>query len=209
MESIGKHSSSWIFTCIRTHVRTHTCMHILSIKVNEKRWWIHARYFLFLQMLTSILFAAVGVVGAGYSVIVSSVAINHGPLCLVEGELWETPFSNGWDTDTSALLNQFIYSTSIVEYLAVAVQLLNRKKYIYFTLSMSTVSNTVVQRSALSPHSRKVVGTIPWPCSLSVWSLHALCFLLLSKDMSCDMLLQYTSRPWVQEEQWWNKCESF
>ncbi|XP_075901701.1 transmembrane 4 L6 family member 4 [Nelusetta ayraudi] len=46
-------------------------------------------------MLTSILFAAVGVVGAGYSVIVSSVAINHGPLCLVEGEMWETPFSNG------------------------------------------------------------------------------------------------------------------
>lgn len=86
---------SWIFTCIRTHVRTHTCMHILSIKVNEKRWWIHARYFLSLQMLTSILFAAVGVVGAGYSVIVSSVAINHGPLCLVAGEVWETPFSNG------------------------------------------------------------------------------------------------------------------
>lgn len=46
-------------------------------------------------MLTSILFAAVGVVGAGYSVIVSSVAINHGPLCLVAGEVWETPFSNG------------------------------------------------------------------------------------------------------------------
>lgn len=33
----------WIFTCIRTHVRTRTCMYILSIEVNEKRWWIHAR----------------------------------------------------------------------------------------------------------------------------------------------------------------------
>lgn len=51
--------------------------------------------FLSLQMLTSILFAAVGVVGAGYSVIVSSVAINHGPRCEVEEGVWETPFSNG------------------------------------------------------------------------------------------------------------------
>lgn len=119
------------------------------------------------------------------------------------------PFQTG-ETLTPVLfeISSYNYSTSIVEYLAVAVQLLNRKKYIYFTFSMSTVSNTVVQRSALSPQSRKVVGTIPWPCSLSMWSLHALCFLLLSKDMSCDMLLRYTSRPWVQEEQWWNKCES-
>uniref|UniRef100_A0A8C6PID6 Transmembrane 4 L six family member 4 n=1 Tax=Nothobranchius furzeri TaxID=105023 RepID=A0A8C6PID6_NOTFU len=34
-------------------------------------------------MLSSILFAAVGVLGAGYSVVVSGVAINEGPLCLV------------------------------------------------------------------------------------------------------------------------------
>lgn len=46
-------------------------------------------------MLTSILFAAVGVVGAGYSVIVSSVAINQGPRCEVREGVWETPFSNG------------------------------------------------------------------------------------------------------------------
>ncbi|XP_031715560.1 transmembrane 4 L6 family member 4 [Anarrhichthys ocellatus] len=48
-------------------------------------------------MLTSILFAAVGVVGAGYSVIVSAVAINHGPECLVNitGMQWDYPFSNG------------------------------------------------------------------------------------------------------------------
>ncbi|XP_069377615.1 transmembrane 4 L6 family member 4 isoform X1 [Paralichthys olivaceus] len=48
-------------------------------------------------MLTSILFAAVGVLGAGYSVIVSAVAINHGPLCLVNTTvaLWEYPFSDG------------------------------------------------------------------------------------------------------------------
>nr|ABP99036.1 transmembrane 4 L6 family member 4 [Paralichthys olivaceus] len=48
-------------------------------------------------MLTSILFAAVGVLGAGYSVIVSAVAINHGPLCLVNTTVahWEYPFSDG------------------------------------------------------------------------------------------------------------------
>lgn len=46
-------------------------------------------------MLSSILFAGIGVVGAGYSVIVSSVAINHGPLCLTEKNGWTTPFQNG------------------------------------------------------------------------------------------------------------------
>ncbi|XP_071342584.1 transmembrane 4 L6 family member 4 isoform X2 [Trachinotus anak] len=48
-------------------------------------------------MLSSILFAAVGVLGAGYSVIVSAVAINDGPLCETNSTLglWETPFSNG------------------------------------------------------------------------------------------------------------------
>nr|XP_040041295.1 transmembrane 4 L6 family member 4 [Gasterosteus aculeatus aculeatus] len=50
-------------------------------------------------MLSSILFAAVGVAGAGYSVIVSAVAINHGPKCLFQFndtvQLWDPPFSNG------------------------------------------------------------------------------------------------------------------
>ncbi|XP_034066063.1 transmembrane 4 L6 family member 4 [Gymnodraco acuticeps] len=49
-------------------------------------------------MLSSILFAAVGVAGAGYSVIVSAVAINEGPQCVVnntEAVTWDTPFSNG------------------------------------------------------------------------------------------------------------------
>ncbi|XP_026179481.1 transmembrane 4 L6 family member 4 [Mastacembelus armatus] len=50
-------------------------------------------------MLSSILFAAVGVLGAGYSVIVSAVGINHGPKCVISmdgnGTEWGTPFSNG------------------------------------------------------------------------------------------------------------------
>lgn len=50
-------------------------------------------------MLSSILFAAVGVTGAGYSVIVSAVAINRGPECLFytnsTNEEWGYPFSDG------------------------------------------------------------------------------------------------------------------
>ncbi|XP_018527059.1 LOW QUALITY PROTEIN: transmembrane 4 L6 family member 4 [Lates calcarifer] len=50
-------------------------------------------------MLSSILFAGVGVLGAGYSVIVSAVAINHGPECVVSKidtyKEWGSPFSNG------------------------------------------------------------------------------------------------------------------
>uniref|UniRef100_UPI0037E74239 transmembrane 4 L6 family member 4 n=1 Tax=Semicossyphus pulcher TaxID=241346 RepID=UPI0037E74239 len=50
-------------------------------------------------MLSSILFAAVGVLGAGYSVIVSALAINHGPQCVVKrndtNKAWGTPFSDG------------------------------------------------------------------------------------------------------------------
>lgn len=41
-------------------------------------------------MLSSILFAAVGVLGAGYSVIVSAVAINHGPKCLMNSTVGPT-----------------------------------------------------------------------------------------------------------------------
>ncbi|MBN3284589.1 T4S4 protein, partial [Polyodon spathula] len=45
-------------------------------------------------MFTSIIFAAVGLVGAGYSFIVSAVAINIGPKCqTVEG--FKYPFNNG------------------------------------------------------------------------------------------------------------------
>lgn len=48
-----------------------------------------------LQMLSSILFAAVGVMGSGYSVVISAVSINHGPKCILADETWGTPFSNG------------------------------------------------------------------------------------------------------------------
>ncbi|XP_027883695.1 transmembrane 4 L6 family member 4 [Xiphophorus couchianus] len=52
-------------------------------------------------MLSSILFAAVGALGAGYSVVVSCVAINKGPLCFVVDPVdvnqteWKYPFDNG------------------------------------------------------------------------------------------------------------------
>uniref|UniRef100_A0A674F619 Transmembrane 4 L six family member 4 n=1 Tax=Salmo trutta TaxID=8032 RepID=A0A674F619_SALTR len=49
-------------------------------------------------MFTSIIFAAVGVLGAGYSFIVSAVAIHNGPMCLYTNgttELWTNPFVDG------------------------------------------------------------------------------------------------------------------
>ncbi|XP_056420838.1 transmembrane 4 L6 family member 4-like isoform X3 [Hyla sarda] len=50
-------------------------------------------------MFSSILFAAVGFVGAGYNFIISAVAINKGPICFTgntnEIDGWEYAFSNG------------------------------------------------------------------------------------------------------------------
>ncbi|XP_069560954.1 transmembrane 4 L6 family member 4 [Brachyistius frenatus] len=50
-------------------------------------------------MLSSILFAAVGVLGAGYSVTASALAINQGPKCLTDFNktttIWDYPFSKG------------------------------------------------------------------------------------------------------------------
>uniref|UniRef100_A0A8C5F676 Transmembrane 4 L six family member 4 n=1 Tax=Gadus morhua TaxID=8049 RepID=A0A8C5F676_GADMO len=45
------------------------------------------------NMLSSILFAAVGVLGAGYSVVVSVLAIKRGPFCQTS-EGWKYPFEN-------------------------------------------------------------------------------------------------------------------
>ncbi|XP_076133765.1 transmembrane 4 L6 family member 4 [Alosa pseudoharengus] len=46
-------------------------------------------------MFTSIIFAAIGVVGAGYSVIISAVAINRGPICQIKNGTWAYPFNEG------------------------------------------------------------------------------------------------------------------
>ncbi|XP_068001031.1 transmembrane 4 L6 family member 4 [Melanerpes formicivorus] len=45
-------------------------------------------------MFSSILFAAVGFLGAGYCFILSAVAINKGPKCNT-GSIWEYPFNDG------------------------------------------------------------------------------------------------------------------
>nr|XP_034989916.1 transmembrane 4 L6 family member 4 [Zootoca vivipara] len=46
-------------------------------------------------MFTSVIFAAVGVVGAGYSFVVSAVAMNKGPKCQLANSTWMYPFENG------------------------------------------------------------------------------------------------------------------
>ncbi|CAI9572384.1 unnamed protein product, partial [Staurois parvus] len=48
---------------------------------------------------SSILFAAIGFVGAGYNFIVSAVAINKGPICFFKSQdqqyIWDYPFNDG------------------------------------------------------------------------------------------------------------------
>ncbi|KAL4608193.1 hypothetical protein GN956_G24986 [Arapaima gigas] len=46
-------------------------------------------------MFSSIIFAGVGLLGAGYSIIVSSVAINHGPKCETSLGNFSYPFREG------------------------------------------------------------------------------------------------------------------
>ncbi|XP_061636538.1 transmembrane 4 L6 family member 4 [Phyllopteryx taeniolatus] len=70
-------------------------------------------------MLSSILFAAVGLVGAGYSVIVSAVAINHGPECLAEVNstfVWMYPFTNGDYLTDSTIWSKCIEPTGVVSW---------------------------------------------------------------------------------------------
>ncbi|KAM8804932.1 transmembrane 4 L6 family member 4 [Eudromia elegans] len=59
-------------------------------------------------MFSSLIFAAIGVLGAGYCFALSAVALNKGPKCEV-GQQWDYPFQNGdylsnhtiWDKCTS------------------------------------------------------------------------------------------------------------
>uniref|UniRef100_M3XH45 Transmembrane 4 L six family member 4 n=2 Tax=Latimeria chalumnae TaxID=7897 RepID=M3XH45_LATCH len=46
-------------------------------------------------MLSSMLFASVGFVGAGYCFVVSAVALNHGPICKGSSGNWTYPFGDG------------------------------------------------------------------------------------------------------------------
>ncbi|KAK1897413.1 Transmembrane 4 L6 family member 4 [Dissostichus eleginoides] len=67
--------------------------------ITEQVWYFGGILGSGVLMLSSILFAAVGVAGAGYSVIVSAVAINEGPQCVVNitetVKFWDTPFTDG------------------------------------------------------------------------------------------------------------------
>nr|XP_057930096.1 transmembrane 4 L6 family member 4 isoform X1 [Doryrhamphus excisus] len=70
-------------------------------------------------MLSSILFAAVGVIGAGYSVIVAAVAINRGPKCyaVVDGtQMWTYPFTEGDYLSNSNLWSQCIEPPRVVSW---------------------------------------------------------------------------------------------
>ncbi|XP_077573324.1 transmembrane 4 L6 family member 4 [Stigmatopora nigra] len=70
-------------------------------------------------MLSSILFAAVGLAGAAYSVIVSAVAINHGPKCLNEmnnTKEWSYPFNDGNYLSNSSMWSKCIEPPGVVSW---------------------------------------------------------------------------------------------
>ncbi|XP_021108645.1 transmembrane 4 L6 family member 4 isoform X2 [Heterocephalus glaber] len=52
-----------------------------------------------MAMFTSVIFAAIGFVGAGYSFVISAISINKGPKCLVANATWTYPFQNGHRRD--------------------------------------------------------------------------------------------------------------
>lgn len=69
--------------------------------------------------LSSILFAAIGIVGAAYSVIVSCVAINEGPQCLshVNGtNQWIYPFKDGDYLSNRTLWSQCLEPSGVVNW---------------------------------------------------------------------------------------------
>ncbi|XP_072294671.1 transmembrane 4 L6 family member 4 [Eucyclogobius newberryi] len=69
-------------------------------------------------MLSSILFAAVGVVGAGYSVIISAVAMNLGPKCLTDSTngTWSFPFNDGDYLKDTSLWSRCLEPKDIVHW---------------------------------------------------------------------------------------------
>ncbi|XP_061681275.1 transmembrane 4 L6 family member 4 [Syngnathoides biaculeatus] len=70
-------------------------------------------------MLSSIMFAAVGLVGAGYSVVVSAVAINNGPKCLTEvnsTSVWTYPFTDGDYLTDSTIWSKCEKPTDVVSW---------------------------------------------------------------------------------------------
>ncbi|XP_059922521.1 transmembrane 4 L6 family member 4 [Gadus macrocephalus] len=70
-------------------------------------------------MLSSILFAGVGVLGAGYSVVVSVLAIKRGPLCQISNGSeveWKHPFENSDYLSNSASWKQCEQPADVVHW---------------------------------------------------------------------------------------------
>lgn len=66
-------------------------------------------------MFTSTIFAAIGFVGAGYSFVISAVAINKGPKCQVsENGTWGYPFHEGDYLGDHSLWSKCLKPTDVV-----------------------------------------------------------------------------------------------
>nr|XP_057930097.1 transmembrane 4 L6 family member 4 isoform X2 [Doryrhamphus excisus] len=92
---------------------------VTSENITEEVWYCGGILGSGVLMLSSILFAAVGVIGAGYSVIVAAVAINRGPKCyaVVDGtQMWTYPFTEGDYLSNSNLWSQCIEPPRVVSW---------------------------------------------------------------------------------------------
>ncbi|XP_048190553.1 LOW QUALITY PROTEIN: transmembrane 4 L6 family member 4 [Perognathus longimembris pacificus] len=65
-------------------------------------------------MFTSIIFAVIGLVGAGYSFIISAVSINKGPKCLMDTKTWGYPFHDGDYLGDQALWKRCLEPPNVV-----------------------------------------------------------------------------------------------
>ncbi|XP_012885354.1 PREDICTED: transmembrane 4 L6 family member 4 [Dipodomys ordii] len=65
-------------------------------------------------MFTSIIFAVVGVLGSGYSFVVSAVSMSRGPKCLTENSTWAYPFQEGNYLSNQALWTKCLEPPDIV-----------------------------------------------------------------------------------------------
>ncbi|KAF4804256.1 Transmembrane 4 L6 family member 4 [Turdus rufiventris] len=129
----------------------------------------HCKFLFDKQMFSSIIFAAVGVLGAAYCFSLSAVAIHKGPKCEINGN-WTYPFKDGNYLEDHELWNQCKSPANIVPWHLTLFSLL---------LVMSGVQAVLCAIQALNG----LFGTICGDCS---------CCCGVSNDRCPLLLMSYT-----------------
>ncbi|XP_066202998.1 transmembrane 4 L6 family member 4-like [Saccopteryx leptura] len=65
-------------------------------------------------MCSSIIFAVIGLLGSGYSFLVSVIAIKNGPKCLMDNHVWGYPFHNGDYLENKSLWKKCLEPEDVV-----------------------------------------------------------------------------------------------